>query len=127
MANDKQETPDNRRAARRLVENWARPVVGKVNDLKSLQRATASRLARPDVEGRVERVHHAKDDAAEIFDREGAESADRPRVRVPQFDGFDFTIRPQSTADPARTKKKAAPAAGTATERLHKRTKRRGG
>lgn len=125
MANNKAETAENRRAARRLVETWARPVVGKVGDLKHLESATAARLQRPDIDGRVQRVDLAKDDANEIFEKEGELSRDRPRVRVPHFGGFDFTIRPSATADPARSKKKAPAEAGSAKERLHKRTKRR--
>ena len=122
MANNKQETRDNRTMARNLVEAWARPVVGKVGDMKSLEAMTARRAP---VDSQAARVDHAADDAGEIFEREGEESKNRARVRVPQFNGFAFTVRPASTADPARSKGKRAPKADSAQGRLHKRTKKR--
>jgi len=122
MANNKQETRDNRTAARNLVEAWARPVVGKVGDMKSLEAMTARRAP---VDSQAARVDHALDDAGEIFETEGEASKGRARVRVPQFDGFAFTVRPASTADPARSKGKRAPKADSAQGRLHKRTKKR--
>jgi hypothetical protein len=108
--------------ARNLVEAWARPVVGKVGDMKSLEAMTARRAP---VDSQAARVDHAADDAGEIFEREGEESKNRARVRVPQFNGFAFTVRPASTADPARSKGKRAPKADSAQGRLHKRTKKR--
>ena len=122
MANNKQETRDNRTMARNLVEAWARPVVGKVGDMKSLEAMTARRAP---VDSQAARVDHNQDDAGEIFEREGEESKNRARVRVPQFNGFAFTVRPASTADPARSKGKRAPKADSAQGRLHKRTKKR--
>ena len=105
MANNKQETRDNRTMARNLVEAWARPVVGKVGDMKSLEAMTARRAP---VDSQAARVDHNQDDAGEIFEREG-ESKNRARVRVPQFNGFAFTVRPASTADPAGPRASARP------------------
>ena len=65
------------------------------------------------------------DNAAAIFEAEGEASKNHSRVRVPQFGGFDFTVRPQNTADPAASKKKAAPSVDTAKGRLVKKVKRR--
>ena len=106
MANNKQETRDNRTMARNLVEAWARPVVGKVGDMKSLEAMTARRAP---VDSQAARVDHNQDDAGEIFEREGEESKNRARVRVPQFNDFAFTVRPASTADPARRRASARP------------------
>ena len=64
MANNKQETRDNRTMARNLVEAWARPVIGKVGDMKSLEAMTARRAP---VDSQAARVDHNQDDAGEIF------------------------------------------------------------
>ena len=100
----------------RNLKAWARPVVGKVGDMKSLE--AARRGGRPSTAGGAS----TNQDDAGGLEREGEESKNRARVRVPQFNGFAFTVRPASTADPARSKGKRAPKADSAQGRLHKRT-----
>mmetsp|Transcript_9647 Transcript_9647/g.28855 ORF Transcript_9647/g.28855 Transcript_9647/m.28855 type:complete len:380 (+) Transcript_9647:191-1330(+) len=124
MANDSGETRENRQKARRLVEAWARPIVGKASDMKGLKHATAQRFKRP-VEGITAAPDERRDDAQTIFDANAEDAKKHARVRVPQFGGFDFTVRPLSTADPAQAKKKAAPDVDTAKGRLVKKVKRR--
>jgi len=123
-ARNKKETEGNRRLARKLVEAWSRPVVGKHVDMKNLEAATEMRFKR-DVRGKVAAVDQKKDDADEIFAKEGEESKDRPRVRVPNFNGFDFTVRPLSGAEPVTGRRKAAPSADSSKGRLAKKIKKR--
>lgn len=124
-ARDKGETEANRRLAKRLVEAWSRPVVGKSLDYKSLQEATELRFKRS-VRGAVAPIDQRKDDADEIFQREGDAMPASHRVRVPHFNGFDFVVRPESAvAPPAGGRKKAAPAADSSKGRLAKKIKRR--
>ena len=58
----------NRRLARKLVEAWSRPVVGKHVDMKNLEAATEMRFKR-DVRGKVAAVDQKKDDADAMIDR----------------------------------------------------------
>ena len=124
-ARNKRETEQNRRAARKLVEAWSRPVVGKHVDMKNLEAATELRFKR-DVQGKVAKVDQTKDDANEIFQKEQDAMAASHRVRIPQFNGFDFVVRPKANAEPVNTgRRKQAPAPDSSKGRLAKKIKRR--
>ena len=104
MANNKQETRDNRTMARNLVEAWARPVVGKVGDMKSLEAMTARRAP---VDSQAARVDHNQDDAGEIFERGRGVQEPRARARAPVPTASPFTVRPASTSGPGSKGKRA--------------------
>lgn len=128
---DKRETPENRRLARKLVEQWSRPVVGKTVSYRAYQAQQEEELGAS-VRGSVETIDRTKDNADELIEQleqEDPASASSSRLRVPQFTGFDFVIRPQSTVNPTNTNQRrptVAAKADTAKSRLSKKLLKKG-
>jgi len=125
---DKKETPDNRRLARTLVERWARPVVGKATSYHGLQAQQEAELGTS-VKGVLPPRDPNLDDHDYIVPPD--DGNENTRVRVPQFKGFDFVIRPQpAAANPsARGSRGPRPAnfrPDSVKGRLSKKVQRRG-
>lgn len=124
-AREKRETASNKRAARALVEQWSRPIIGKGVDYRGLEAAASESR---NVRGALQGVDQAKDDADEIFQNHAAQlevegAQPRMRVAVPQFSGFDFVVRPSAAMDAtARRGRRSAPqSADSARGRLAKK------
>ena len=107
---DKNETPENRRVARRLVEQWARPVLGKAVSYKDLEAQQEADLGMS-LKGKVTRLNRDREEDIVI--------PDSKRAVVPQFQVFDYVIRPQSNIQPSKPKPKIS----AARERLQKKVK----
>ena len=102
------ETPENKLAARRLVEAWSRPIMGRSLDAKEAEKR--HERPAPDASRAPEqRARHGADDVVEMCARAEARQphlAEGARVRMPEHKGFDFSARPAaSNVDQAQSAK----------------------
>ncbi|KAJ8601596.1 hypothetical protein CTAYLR_008456 [Chrysophaeum taylorii] len=122
---DPMEPPQNRQLARQLVEQWARPVLGRGTNYKSLEAQQEQESGRS-LQGTLAAVDKNRDDADDIIAGTNAASN---RLRVPKFEGFDFVIRPRAATEPVKTKRANQPGGeykpGTAKARLEQKVKKR--
>mmetsp|Transcript_1017 Transcript_1017/g.1466 ORF Transcript_1017/g.1466 Transcript_1017/m.1466 type:complete len:301 (+) Transcript_1017:347-1249(+) len=97
---DPRETPANRRLARKLVEAWSRPVIGRGVSFKSLETQQEQDFGFVQIRGNAPKIDHSKDDIDDQYQANLTdEQQQSDRVRVPQFHGFEFIVRPQPSID----------------------------
>lgn len=109
---DPRETPENRRLARQLVEQWSRPVVGRGVSYKNLAAQQEEEFGQHAVQGSLPKLDPNRDDADELIKSVTTqEHKDSSRVKVPQFNGFDFVVRPaNNTLDSGRASRSTSAA-----------------
>lgn len=128
LSRDHKEMTEVRRLARQLIEQWARPVVGRGTNYRGLEAQQEQELG-VSIKGVVSRLDTRKDDADDLIASLNQRNEASARVRVPRFRGFDFVIRPQSQTDPqspSPRRKATAFKPDTAKGRLAKKVISRG-
>jgi transcription factor SPN1 len=116
----KSETPNMKRAHKKLIEQWSRPIFQKSGNMKDLQHAQSTRgppkgisslsvLQSPKAASAAPK--EAKQDIQSLIasGKMGNQKEGTNRVRVPYSNGFQFTVRPQSKTGNVADKRMVRP------------------